>query len=462
MATFLLVGIGCGLALTVIVRPFDGVDETSHFYRSYQVSEGRLVPIRTDDDSFRGGGACVPEELAHRVREEQLENLGQLLDVPVDLDDVTTDDLDRCPEDPADDREVFVNFATFASPLPYLPQASAIAVVRGLGGSAVMMLYAARLAGLAVYLALVAVAIRRAPRIGWVLCVVALLPLALFEAGASVSHDVFNLAIVLLVVSSAVRMIDPERRAGLRSMIIEASALSAVLAFCKPTYAIVALAYLLPILAEPRRRELWWLALPVGGALVASLVWNQAVEHLWASDAELFGIMTDPALQRRELLHQPWDFVTATARAMVRGVPNWLRDLFGANPRFSNEYPRYVEWWRPVQLVALVLLGAVAVAPGAARRLPLRGSQRVLLGAIFVLGVLVVFVAYWIYWTAPGSDAIDGVQLRYFLPLLSVAAIAVIPTRAGERLWRVVPVPPGLVLAGIEVVVVVSAARSVT
>lgn len=451
-ATFLLVGLVGGLVLTFTIKPFDGVDETAHFYRSYQVSGGRMLPIRTDDETFRGGGACVPRELALEVRTQQGDNLAEQLGV--DVGAATTSDLAPCPEDRDDRDEVFVNFATFASPVPYLPQAVAISVSRGVGAGALGMLYAGRLAALAVYLAIVYVAIRRSPRARWVLCVVALLPTALFESAASLSHDVLNLAIVLLVVSSALRTIDPECRSGVRALVIEASILSGILALCKPTYALVSLCYLLPLLERDRRRELRVLIFPVAGALILSLLWNRAVVHLWASDAELFGIPTDEEAQKDALLHAPWDFLVACLRTTKETAGLWLRDLIGTNPR-------YVEWWRGAQLLALGAFIAVAIAPGGHDDRPLRVRQRALLVGIFLVGSLIVFAAYWVYWTAPSAEIIGGVQIRYFLPLVVVLAVGVMPRDAGRRIWRMLRVPPGLVLVAVEVAVVTTAVTSV-
>ena len=62
---------------------------------------------------------------------------------------------------------------------------------------------------LAVYVAIVAFAIRRSPRGRWALCAVALIPVAVFQSASSLSPDAFTNAVALLVVSSALRALDP-------------------------------------------------------------------------------------------------------------------------------------------------------------------------------------------------------------------------------------------------------------
>jgi hypothetical protein len=71
------------------------------------------------------------------------------------------------------------------------------------------MLIVERFAVLAAYLAVVWVAIRRAPRSKWALCAIGLLPVAVFQSASSVSHDALTTAISLLVLSSALRALDP-------------------------------------------------------------------------------------------------------------------------------------------------------------------------------------------------------------------------------------------------------------
>ena len=55
----------------------------------------------------------------------------------------------------------------------------------------------------------VAVAIRRTPRGKWAFAAVGMVPVALFQASASLSHDAMTLAVAFVVVSSALRVLDP-------------------------------------------------------------------------------------------------------------------------------------------------------------------------------------------------------------------------------------------------------------
>ena len=122
------------------------------------------------------------------------------------------------------------------------------------------MLITGRIVMLVVYVAIVAFAIRRSPRGRWALCAVALIPVAVFQSASSLSPDAFTNAVALLVVSSALRALDPPAHTTAKQLVVEAALLSALLGMCKPAYVVVAGCYLLPLIGPRERRARLWAA----------------------------------------------------------------------------------------------------------------------------------------------------------------------------------------------------------
>ena len=58
---FLVLALAVGVYLACVVPHFGGIDETAHFYRSYQISTGRLLPLDPADSEF--SGACIPDDV---------------------------------------------------------------------------------------------------------------------------------------------------------------------------------------------------------------------------------------------------------------------------------------------------------------------------------------------------------------------------------------------------------------
>jgi hypothetical protein len=425
LATFLLLAILAGGYLACVVPHFAGIDEPAHFYRSYQLSRGTLLPEKIGTKGF--SGACIPRDV---IRAQQADSQAYANHALAGLVDSATGKplvyrpgpIEPCPTDP---HEGFVTFSTFPSPVPYAPQTAAVFVTRELGFGTDVMLVVARFAVLATYVAIVGVAIARSPRSKWALCVVGLLPVAVYQSASSISHDAFTTAVALLVVSSALRALDPPPGTSTRALLIEALVLSAVLGSCKPVYVVIAALYLLPLLGARRRTDRWPLVFaPVVGVLV-SVAWNIGVGDVWKTDAGYFFIHVDDAAQKHALVHRPWDFVADLVRTGWHEAWNWAHTQVTIGPSVTHG---------PAILAVLALaVYAVSSVQRARReaRAPLGWWHRGLVVLVLLAGIVLVAAANYVYWTEPGKSQIGGIQPRYFMPLL-----ALIPVAIGSLPWR--------------------------
>jgi uncharacterized membrane protein len=405
--------------LACVVPHFAGIDEPAHFYRSYQISTGTFLPEKFGKDQF--GGACIPRDVIRTQRADSSVYAAHALKGVVDAETgkpivYNPGPLKTCPTDPS---QGFVTFSTFPSPVPYLPQAASVFVTRELGFGADVMLVVARLMVLAVYVAIVGFAIARAPRSKWALAVVGLVPVAVYQSASSISHDAFTTAVALLVVSSALRALDPPPGTSTRALVIEALVFSAVLASCKPMYVVLAGLYLLPLLGARRRKDRWPLVFAPVLGLIVTVAWNASAGDVWKTDAGYFFIHVDDAQQKHELLHRPWDFAADLARTAYHQAWNWLHSLVTVGPSVTRG-PAILA------VIALVIYGVASLqrarqeAPD-----PLGWLQRTLIVLVLLAGVVLVAAANYIYWTEPGQSQVGGIQARYFMPLVVLVPVAI-------------------------------------
>ena len=209
-------------------------------------------------------------------------------------------------------------------------------VTRSLGVDTDGMLIVARFVVLAMYVALVAFAIARSPRSKWAFCAAGLVPVAVFQSASSISHDAFTTAIALVVVSSALRALDPPEGTSTRALVIEALVLSALLGSVKPAYVVVAGLYLLPLLGPRRRSDRWPLVFaPVLGVIV-TVLWTSSAGNVWKTDAGYFNITVDDVTQKHELLHHPWDFGVALLRTGYHELWPWVHQPFTVGPSVAR------------------------------------------------------------------------------------------------------------------------------
>jgi uncharacterized membrane protein len=449
LKTFLVLAIAAGVYLVCVVPHFAGIDEPAHFYRSYQISTGTFLPEKEGSKGF--GGACIPRDIIRAQRAASSVYAEHQLKGVVDAETGKPIVYDPGPirACPTDRSEGFVTFSTFPSFVPYLPQAASVFVTRNLGLDTDAMLIVARFVVLAMYVALVAVAIARSPRSKWALCAAGLVPVAVYQSASSISHDAFTTAIALVVVSSALRALDPPAGTSTRALVVEALLLSAVLGSVKPMYVVIAGLYLLPLLrpkradaseggvAGRRPTDRWPLVFAPVVGVVVSVLWNASAGDVWKTDAGFFNIKVDDVTQRHELLHRPWDFGVDLLRTGYHEVWHWVHQPFTVGSSVTHGP------------AILAVLGLVIYAVSSLQRAraestaPLGWLQRTLILLAFVIGVVLIGAANYVYWTPPGLARVEGIQPRYFVPLLVLLPVAIgsLPWKWADTARARVPIP---------------------
>ena len=441
-ASFLVVGGIFGLFFALATPPHDPPDEARHHARAWRISVGRLSVV----GRAPGHAASVPRAilrlhpLAHHYSDEQLRS-GRLPPTtqrtrPHEWSALRADlrgSLGRY------DLQPVFHLGAYP-PSVYAPYVPALWLAGALDLSAAAGLLLARLFGLAAWLAGIWACLRVAPTQRWLLCAVALLPMSVFQA-ASVSGDpVTQVAIFWWFAEclrAASRGAGALRAGGVARLLAAAFALGLV----KPGYAPLALAALaVPLRPGPR---LALAAAAVAAAVLPTLWWA------WiALVAEVPPVVpgADVAGQLRHAFAHPLAFLSAAAGTTAALRSAWLEGLVGNLGHFDVEIP-----------AAATALGLAAVVASASlERSGLRLTERLVLLATSLAGVLAVLAMAYLGWTPVGGDKIQGVQGRYFLPLLpfALAALPAAP-RAARRGLRVAMV------AALVAVLAISAAAMV-
>lgn len=418
VAFVLLAGI-FGLVFAVMSPPFWGHDEVTQFGRAYQVAHGGLGPTRIDDDRGVAYGGEVPaaiEALMGYALDDYTHNPGE--PYPDVADPAAYQRLGDAPV--TDERKIiwFTNTAAYSA-VPYVPNAIGIGFAELIDADAGMMVRLTRLSGLAAYLLVVGFALwaLRAHRIQWLAFTVAVLPIAVFQAG-TVTADTLTNALAVLVSALLVKGLFLGDRLGR----VETAALlgtAIALPLCKPTY--VLLAMLVVLIPAERlgltgwRRWLTWTCAAIGA--IGFAVWMKIAAptgegtslmrppHQWYTvdtGEQLIGIITDP-----------FGFLRTFWESILRRDQEWFTEFFGELGFAYIEVPA-------TAIVACLL--AFAVSVGMAERFDRPDFRRTLVVALtMAAGVAMIYVTLYMSFTPVGYYIIDGVQGRYFVPLAIVS-----------------------------------------
>jgi hypothetical protein len=407
---------GAGFALTT--PPLQSPDENRHLIRAYMIAGGQLTATPYPGTPEYGVAAAEVPISITRMPERLGPGIAFHPEVRQDPGRIAAE----WRETLAPERREWHHLPSTYSPLAYAPQAAGVVLGRLLGAPPVAYVHLGRLANLALYVALVAVALRLAPAHRYTLLVVALAPMAIFQA-ASLSPDAATNAVAWLFLSVTLAIAArPGRIASGEWAALLGSA--ALLGLLKPPAALLAPAALL-VPAQRFAGRAGWLA--AGVATIASAAFTAGLWGWALSRLQLPTVVAgaDEAAQLRGMLADPLGFADVLARSVRDGAVSYAVTMVGVLGWLDTPLPR---WIYPAWLATLV---GVAVWDGGPDS-PVRGSRRALCLGIAIAGALAVLGL--IYLVNPvGSVRIEGVQGRYFLPFLPLGLIA-LHRRAGRGL----------------------------
>lgn len=191
---FLVLALIFGIAILCINPPFQVPDEQVHFYKSYALTDGQIIPEKIGNTS----GFFIPKSTNnaylefksikfHPEKKIKIMNIFYLLNNPLHPNYTKFENIS----------DIFI--VTY-SPVPYLASGFAIFIGKLFNFSPLLLMYLGRIANLLLYTLVVYMAIKITPVQKWVFFLLALMPMAIYVA-SSLSSDSFTIAISFLTIA---------------------------------------------------------------------------------------------------------------------------------------------------------------------------------------------------------------------------------------------------------------------
>ncbi|MCM6778490.1 DUF2142 domain-containing protein [Nocardia sp. CDC159] len=419
---FVVVAAVFGAIFSVLTPAFWGHDEITQFGRAYQVAHGGFTPHRIADDRGVAYGGDVPlsiDGLMNYAFDDYNHNAGE--PDPMVENPAAYDLLGAAPVTSATKPVWFTNTAAY-SPVPYVPAAVGIRLAQALDLNVGATVELTRLAGLAAYLLIVGFALRalRAHRMQWLAFTVAVLPIALFQAG-TVTADTMTNALAILVSCLLVKGLFLGAELT-RAETAAALAATIALPLSKPTYVLLAMLVVL-IPARQYRFGNWlrwlpWVCAAVGAGLFAA--WMKIA----APTGDGMGLMRPqaqwhsvrPGDQLHEILGDPGHFLEVFTDSIWYRDQRWFTQFFGELGFAYIDVPA---------LTMLACLLAFAVSAGVAERFSTPRLRTAIVALTVLASVAMIYVTLYMSFSPVNYYLVDGVQGRYFVPL-AIAGFAVL------------------------------------
>jgi uncharacterized membrane protein len=408
---FLVLACSFGLAVLVANAPFQAADENDHFFRVFQLSEGTLIGEKLGNEA--GGELPQPaidvtntEGIPFHYETKMSYRLFERLSHPVFVD------WGRAPR-------VYHAFphTVVYPPAGYLPQTIAVFFGRHLRIGPLGLMYLARLAAFAASVALGYAALRVLPIYRWTTLVLLLCPMSLYLFGSIASDGVLIAAATLLMARVARLALQRDRPADLGEQVIMLI-LAGILALAKPVYlplAGVALFVTWPKLGSPRSKVLFSAATFVCCVLPIFL-WGRVEVALFVPGKG--NIFLDPVAQAHHIVKMPLAFLVLVAHSIRIQYFNNFRWMVGMLGWGDTPMP---DWFYAT--FGYGILGCLVLESKGAKDISWR--LRAVMVTAAVVSVVLIYAAQYSSWNPPGSSVpIEGIEGRYFLPLLPLVVLS--------------------------------------
>ena len=438
----IVVGLPLGLLIAFLSPAWTAYDEFTHFARVVDMAQGNLEPTRSSE----GIGSHIPA--AYREATGQI-----ILDHQEGRPPWSPTSIRALLDHRPDGRTTFIDTrpTTASTPVAYLSAAAGAWVPVVLDAPGLVVLWASRLASLAVYLAIATVAVRGASAFRWSLAASALAPLNLALA-SSVSPDGLTVVAVLLAFSIWTR-VEAGDEVGVPALI----GASLLLALAKPPYFLVLALFLVSAVLQPSRVRTRAALVAAGGLLVglATAVANSSENYQAVTTTMIQEINYQPGLQWDRLLGDLPGFLWATVDTWLTEYRFYVQGWFRQLGFWEADLPRVIPW----ALFVVAALALLRLDGGDLVRL--RGARRVLM-ALGVGGFLVaLYAASYVYFTDRTDYAHIGLQMaRYAIPLAPLAVVSWLPRSSRMLSSRLSERAAALIIAGVPVVAVGASAMT--
>jgi uncharacterized membrane protein len=383
-----------GLPMILLIPPGAGYDEEDHLVRVWELSAASFIPGQLPPQELRyptvfrdfayrqqGSAGIIDSEFWQSFAREALEGRG-----------FVRRELDT--------KSVY-------SPALLLPQAVAMGLFGRLANlPALSAFYLCRLAGLLSYLVLAWLAVRQIPFGKWILLVLAVSPMALFQA-ATLTPDAISNGIGFLFIAGCLRLAQCQELgwSDVKNLILLIFLLFLAKLNLVP---LVLLPFLLipPAGFESRKLYVSLLAIAFALFLLEVAGWN------WIASRNFNSLLLDEAHPNAQLLHMignPFAFLQTVLKDL------WTNGMLYIQG-WINGYGYY--YWTPPQIVSFFFvvsqIAAIWMDSTAGK---VDKKHRLIFLLVFMVGYVATIASLYISYTPVGADQVFGVQGRYFIPL---------------------------------------------
>lgn len=393
---FLYMALFIGIIFVFINVPQIRYDEHAHFWRAYEIARGNIISRTTNElpnsviELFKRNDGTYPN------KEFNYETLKEKISEPLN----------------EENKIAFPVGATGSlTPISYIPQVIGILIGRVLNFSPMVILWLARMANLLCYIALVFLAIKIMPfeKWKWIIMIIALFPMTM-NLAATVSPDTIIISTTLLAISYVFYLKNVVKKITMKNMII-LGILFMIPIVCKIVYfPLCLLVFILPKdkFENKLKRNLYYILT----ALIIFVTYF-ALNKLVAKGDYAIAIRTNMTEQ------------------ILFTISDLSRDFVTAINTFYSESSLYffelIGGWNTINIISVVffIILLFVMFNKESTQYEFNRKEKNIVLAIIIIQALGVIAAMYLGWTQARQTTVEGIQGRYFLPILPLLCMLI-------------------------------------
>jgi len=401
---FVIIALVFGFLYTIILPPFQSVDEASHFFRAYQISEGNFKAKYIDNKV----GDYLPSALytyyqKYNLMIKNIDNKTNLANLKEDFNIKT----DR-------NNTTFITFSNTAlySPICYAGQLPGIILGKFITDKIAIQYYFGRFSNLIMYCLLIFLAIKILPFYKLPLAVIALMPMSL-SVGSAYSSDVMVFGLNFLWTAIILKIVFGKGNTNIKMLSCILILLAFFIALTKSYILLIPLCFL--ITPKKFNSAKIYTATMLGIILSTAaglLLWHGLISNIPINMNE--GI-ANPNNQILFILSHPVSYTIILLKTLIIKLPRLFITMVGVLGWQDTplDFCTYILY--PIILYISMFCSNI--------KFELNKFQKSLIILTLITGIIITFTSLYIMWSPLKNSIILGLNGKYFIPMLLPALL---------------------------------------
>ncbi|HTA62145.1 MAG TPA: DUF2142 domain-containing protein [Bacteroidia bacterium] len=415
---FVYAAVFFSIVFTIVAPPLQVPDEINHFYKAYQLAEGKFIPNKVDN---RMGGE-VPNCVSEFVF--PFENVATESRIVLTPHDVLTGFLVKQTKD----RTQFKDFpnTSYYSVVSYLPQVVAIFVTKKLNCSLGTMYYAGRLLTLLVWVLCMYFVIKTVPIYKWLFTLICLLPMNLYIAN-SFSADTVSNILSFLLIALVLKHAFAENQFRLKDL-LPLALVVVLLALAKVVYVGLVLSFLIIPIKNFKSKTQFFVFAGVlfVVAFAAASYWSGVVMSKYTpyvnynpAHRDWICLTHESNLyeQKKYILSHVTYFLGVIYRSIFDHPLVYILSYIGM---FGNNEILLPKW-----LTALAYVPLLFIVLFEKNKFKFNPLQKIILFSASFCAFVLLLLSQHLTWDAVGEGVVDLIVGRYLIPILPFILFAI-------------------------------------